>query len=211
LDDSSSPYYQKLDTAKVGAMGHSQGSSGTANLASDPRVKAVILWNGGASASKPFFAISGDGDIGAPTPSSMRSALQAASVEGAFLFFHMVLQMGDLPGHLTLVTEPARVVEPAVAWWKYILNGDAVSKEYFIGSDCTLCNRMAEFVVVIALVVGCDDDKWAANGPAHTYAAQRRETSPSMTHATRTTTALPTTLNQRKPRSDAKNSATTNA
>jgi hypothetical protein len=144
-DDSSSPYYQKLDTAKVGAMGHSQGSSGTANLASDPRVKAVILWNGGASASKPFFAISGDGDIGDPSPSSMRSALQAASVEGAFLFFHMVLQMGDLPGHLTLVTEPARVVEPAVAWWKYILNGDAASKEYFIGSDCTLCNRMAEF------------------------------------------------------------------
>lgn len=144
-DDSSSPYYQKLDTTKVGAMGHSQGSSGTANLASDPRVKAVILWNGGASASKPFFAISGDGDIGDPTPSSMRSAMQAAPVEGAFLFYHMVLQMGDLPGHLTLVTEPARVVEPAVAWWKYILNGDAASKEYFLGDDCKLCNRMAEF------------------------------------------------------------------
>ena len=143
-DDSSSPYYQKLDTTKVGAMGHSQGGSGTANLANDSRVKAVILWNGGASASKPFLAVSGDGDIGDPTPSSMRSALDGSTVDGAFLYYHMVLQMGDLPGHLTLVTEPARVVEPAVAWWKYILNGDAASKEYFVGTDCKLCNRMAE-------------------------------------------------------------------
>jgi len=143
-DESNSPYYQKLDTTKVGAMGHSQGSSGTANLASDARVKAVILWNGGGSASKPFLAVTGDGDIGDPTPSSMRSALNGATVDGAFLFYHMVLQMGDLPGHLTLVTEPARVVEPAVAWWKYILNGDAASKEYFVGTNCKLCNRTAE-------------------------------------------------------------------
>lgn len=144
-DDSKSPYYQKLDTTKVGAMGHSQGSSGTANLASDPRVKAVILWNGGASASKPFLAVSGDGDIGDPSPSSMRSSLQSARVNGAFLFYHMILQMSDAPGHLTLVTQPARVIEPAVAWWKYILQGDAASKQYFVGPDCKLCNRMAEF------------------------------------------------------------------
>ena len=105
----------------------------------------MILWNGGGSATKPFLAVTGDGDIGDPTPSSMRSAMNAATVDGAFLFYHMVLQMGDLPGHLTLVTEPARVVEPAVAWWKYILNGDAASKEYFVGTGCKLCSRMAEF------------------------------------------------------------------
>ena len=119
-DDSNSPYYQKLDTTKVGAMGHSQGSSGTANLASDSRVKAVILWNGGASATKPFLAVTGDGDIGDPTPSSMRSALDGATVDGAFLFYHMVLQMGDLPGHLTLVTNPR-------GWWSLRLPGGSTS------------------------------------------------------------------------------------
>lgn len=144
-DDASSPYYGKLDTSKVGVMGHSQGSSGTANVASDPRVKAVILWNGGASASKPFLAVTGDGDIGNPSPSSMRSALEGARVDGAFLFYHMILQKSDSPGHLTLVTQPERVVEPAVAWWKYILSGDAASKEFFVGTNCKLCNRMAEF------------------------------------------------------------------
>lgn len=143
--DRNSPYYNKLDTTKVGAMGHSQGAGGTAALASDARVKAVILWNGGGSATKPFLAITGDGDIGNPTPATMRRALDSARVPGAFLLYHMILQKSDAPGHLTLVTQPARVVEPAVAWWKYILNGDAASREYFVGSDCKLCNVNAEF------------------------------------------------------------------
>jgi hypothetical protein len=144
-DDSKSPYYQRLDTTKVGAMGHSQGSSGTANVASDARVKAVILWNGGTSATKPFLAVSGDGDIGDVTPASYRSGLEGARTKGAWLFYHMILQMSDVPGHLTLVTQPARVVEPAVAWWKYILHGDADSKSYFVGPDCKLCNGKDEF------------------------------------------------------------------
>ena len=145
-DDMNSPYYQKLDTTKVGAMGHSQGGSGTIAVASDARVKAVIIWNGGTSASKPFLAVSGDGDILNATPASMLAAVNAASVpQAAFLYYHMILQKSDVPGHLTLVTQPQRVVEPATAWWKYMLNGDAASKAFFVGTNCTLCNRMAEF------------------------------------------------------------------
>jgi hypothetical protein len=145
-DDINSPYYHKLDTTKVGAMGHSQGGSGTIAVASDARVKAVIIWNGGTSASKPFLAVSGDGDILNATPASMLAAIDAAAVpQAAFLYYHMILQKSDVPGHLTLVTQPQRVVEPALAWWKYMLNGDAASKAFFVGTNCTLCNRMAEF------------------------------------------------------------------
>ena len=144
-EDSKSPYFGRLDTTKVGAMGHSQGSSGTATVASDSRIKAVILWNGGSSASKPFLAVTGDGDIDNNTPAGMRRAVEGARVKGAFLFYHMILQMSDAPGHLTLVTQPGRVIEPAVAWWKYILHGDAASKEFFVGTDCKLCNSKAEF------------------------------------------------------------------
>jgi hypothetical protein len=141
-----SPYFQKLDTTKVGAMGHSQGSSGTAAVSSDARVKAVILWNGGASASKPFLAVTGEGDIASATPASLRRDITSATVpQAAFLFYHMILQKSDVPGHLTLVTEPHRVVEPALAWWKYMLNGDAESKTFFAGTDCKLCNRKSEF------------------------------------------------------------------
>ena len=145
-DDKNSPYYQKLDTTKVGAMGHSQGGSGTIAVASDARVKAVIIWNGGSSASKPFLAVSGEGDILDASPASLRQDIDAAPVsQAAFLYYHMILQMSDVPGHLTLVTEPQRVVEPALAWWQYILNGDAEAKAFFVGTDCKLCNRDAEF------------------------------------------------------------------
>lgn len=145
-DDKNSLYYQKLDTSKVGAMGHSQGGSGTIAVASDVRVKAVIIWNGGTSASKPFLAVSGDGDILNASPASMAQDMNAASVSpAAFLYYHMVLQKSDVPGHLTLVTQPQRVVEPALAWWQYTLNGDAEAKTFFAGTDCKLCNHDAEF------------------------------------------------------------------
>jgi hypothetical protein len=144
-DDMNSPYYQKLDTTKIGAMGHSQGGMGTLAVVSDQRVQAVIIWNAAASTSKPFLAVSGDSDVVGLTADSMRSAVMSAKVKGAFLYYHMVPMTGSASGHLTLMTQPERVVEPAVAFWKYILNGDTESQKYFAGTDCKLCNRADEF------------------------------------------------------------------
>ena len=80
-DDKNSPYYQKLDTTKVGAMGHSQGGSGTIAVASDARVKAVIIWNGGSSASKALPCGHWRGGHSAPPVSSMHQRdMDAATV-----------------------------------------------------------------------------------------------------------------------------------
>jgi hypothetical protein len=144
-NDPMSPYYQKLDTTRVGAMGHSQGGQGTVATVADSRVKAVIIWNADISTSKPFLAVSGDTDITGSTPDGMRNAVNGASVKAAFLFYHMVPMTGSASGHLTLMTQPQRVVEAATAWWKYILNDDAESKAFFAGSSCKLCNRKDEF------------------------------------------------------------------
>jgi len=144
-EDPASPYYQRIDTTKVGAMGHSQGGGATIAAASDPRVKAVIIWNGGSSAVKPFFAISGDNDIGGGTAASLASAVARASQPGAWLFFHQVPQTGLVSGHLTLMMEPERVTEFTVAWWQYQLNGDTAARDFFVGDNCTLCNRDEEF------------------------------------------------------------------
>lgn len=144
--DPNSPYYQKLDTTKVGAMGHSQGSAATASAASDSRVQVVILFNGGTSASKPFLSVSGDRDIGNPTATSLRNGMTGASVsKAAFLFYHMIPGTAGLSGHLTLMTQPERVVEPTTGWWKYMLKGDAEARELFVGASCGLCGRDAEF------------------------------------------------------------------
>jgi len=144
-EDPMSPYYQRLDTTKVGAMGHSQGGQGTVATVSDARVKAVIIWNMGTSTTKPFLAVSGDTDVTGATPSGMGSAVNRATVKAAFLYYHMVPATGSASGHLTLMTQPERVVEPATAWWKYILNDDAESKAYFAGTSCKLCMRDDEF------------------------------------------------------------------
>ncbi len=145
-EDPSSIYYGKLDLDKVGAMGHSQGSGATATAASDPRIKAVILWNAGTSAMKPFLAVSGDRDITGYTPQSMTDGVNDASQPGAWLYYHKVLETGgNVTGHLTIMEQPDRVADPAIAWWKYILNDDSEAKKMFVGDDCGLCNNTDEF------------------------------------------------------------------
>jgi len=113
---------------------------GTAAAARDARIKSVILFNGGATASKTFLAISGDKDIGGHTPASMKSAVDAAP-KGAFLYYKMIVGMGGLAGHLTLMMQPERVSPETVAWFDYTLSANADAGKWFLGSDCKLCNR----------------------------------------------------------------------
>jgi hypothetical protein len=47
------------------------------------------------------------------------------------------------PGHLTLMMEPERVQEVAVAWWDMMLKGKAEAKTMFVGPSCTLCDGSA--------------------------------------------------------------------
>jgi hypothetical protein len=148
-EDKESIYFERLDLDNIGAMGHSQGASATANAAVDPRIKAVILWNGlTSSKDKPFLAVSGDRDITGYTPMQMRDAVEKASQPGAFLYYHQVLQTGGaVTGHLTLMEQPERVIEPTVAWWKYWLKGDKEAKKLFEGENCGLCNKTDEIEV----------------------------------------------------------------
>ncbi len=146
-EDPDSVYYQKLDLDKIGAMGHSQGSGATRASAGDPRIDALILWNGGTSDEKPFLYVSGDRDVGGlATAASLAAATDGATQPGAWVFYHQVLETGGgSTGHLVLMEQPERVVDMTIAWWQYMLNGDEDAKEMFIGDDCGLCNRDEEF------------------------------------------------------------------
>lgn len=142
--DPSSPYYGRLDLTKVGAFGHSQGSAATIAASSDPRIKSVILFNGGTSARKPFLAVSGDRDIGNPTAATYRNAVNNAP-KAAFLFYHKIPQRGSGDGHLTLMTQPERVAPATAAWFKYVLAEDASYASWFVGASCELCGKSADF------------------------------------------------------------------
>jgi hypothetical protein len=145
-EDPNSIYYQKLNLDKIGAMGHSQGAIATFGAASDPRIKALIFWNGLVSNDKPFLFVSGDEDIGGLTPASMATTTNAATQPGAWVYHHQVLPTGGrLTGHLVLMMQPDRVTDMAIAWWKYRLNDDQEAKKMFVGDDCGLCNKAAEF------------------------------------------------------------------
>lgn len=143
--DPESPYYQRIDTTRVGVMGHAQGGIGASAAASDPRIQAVILFNSVDFVEKPYLAITGDLDIGGPTVDALQTTVSEAP-KAAFLFYHMVpSSMSSFPGHLTLITEPERVVEPIVGWWKYIFFDDESARALFVGPDCGFCSRDPEF------------------------------------------------------------------
>ena len=145
-EDPSSVVYHKLDLSRVGAMGHSQGAKATGEASSDPRIKALILWNGGTSNNKPFLYVSADRDVGGTsTPASLAEATASATQPGAWVYYHQVLETGgSATGHLVLMEQPERVIDMATAWWQYMLNDDLKAKEMFIGDNCDLCNKDAE-------------------------------------------------------------------
>lgn len=148
--DATSKYYKRIDTDKIGAAGHSQGSAATVTAASDARIKAVILFNGGNNTSKPFLAISGQKDLFDLGSAQYKNAATASQQPAAYLYFHQIPASVDgsttgalAPGHLTLMMEPERVTEVSVAWFDMMLKGDAAAKAMFVGDKCTLCDGTA--------------------------------------------------------------------
>jgi hypothetical protein len=146
-EDSTSIFYQKLNMSEIGAMGHSQGASATANAASDPRIKALFFFSGATSNYEPFVFVSADRDINtAWTPASLAADTDDAGQPGAWVFYHQVLETGgSTTGHLVLMEQPDRVVGLTTAWWQYMLKGDQTAKAMFVGDNCGLCNQATEF------------------------------------------------------------------
>lgn len=139
-EDEDSPYYHLLDLDHVGAMGHSQGAGATATLATDSRVHSVILWNGRGAPMKPYMVVTGETDISNPTVETVSSGVEAAPADTAlWLYYTDVPQTGSVSGHLTLMTQPDRVVEPAVKWWDMVLKDDADARAWLTGDKCESC------------------------------------------------------------------------
>jgi hypothetical protein len=126
-----SALFGKIDAERIGAFGHSQGGASTGIVGRDERVDTTILLNGGGTGdlNGPVFLLTGVSDL---NPAGVRSAYDGARVPAAFIN----LEMSD---HITLITEPARVVGSVTAWFRYQLLGDAESRGWFVGDDCTLC------------------------------------------------------------------------
>jgi hypothetical protein len=144
-----SKYFGHVDADKIGAFGHSQGGGSTVAAADDARVKTVVIFNGGTSASKPYLAISGDNDI-AGAIGGFKNAVMAAQRPAAYLWYHQIPASvngsttgATAPGHLTLMMEPERVTGVTTAWFDMMLKEKPEAKTMFVGDTCTLCDGTA--------------------------------------------------------------------
>jgi hypothetical protein len=129
-----SPYYQKLDTTKIAAGGHSRGSIATFAIAGDARLTTTLHISGGSfdgngpnNLRKPAAYMCGGGDTLA-LPNCERDYTNTRVP----VFYTAV---GDV-SHV----QAAREALPAItAWLRWHIGGESFRRDNFLASNCAFC------------------------------------------------------------------------
>lgn len=147
-----SQYRGMIDARKIAVGGHSCGGLQALQVASDPRVRTVLIHNSGVftDGTNPIqgmrvdksllktihtpiiYFIGGKGDVAYPNGTDDFARIDhvpAALIES------------DV-GHGGTFREPngGRVAEIAVDWLDWLLRGDKQARKTFVGSNCGLCS-----------------------------------------------------------------------
>jgi dienelactone hydrolase len=152
----SSPYFGRIDPAAVAISGYSCGGLQALQIASDPRVKTLIVMNSGIfndntqgitgiEVSKSllekihtptFYVLGGEADIA-----------YANGMDDVGRIQHVPVYVGNLigVGHGGTYWEPngGKAAAAVVAWLEWQLRGDEQAKRMFVGKDCGLCRDPA--------------------------------------------------------------------
>ncbi|HEX3139839.1 MAG TPA: hypothetical protein VHQ87_07280 [Rhizobacter sp.] len=129
-----SPYYQKLDTTKIAAGGHSRGSVATFAIASDARLTTTLHISGGSfdgngpnSLRKPAAYICGGSDTLA-LPNCERDYTNTRVP----VFFTTMASVDHI--------QAAREGLPAItAWLRWQLGGETFRSDNFLATNCAFC------------------------------------------------------------------------
>jgi hypothetical protein len=145
--DSSSPLYQHVDTAHVGATGHSQGAFATMSAGTDPRIVATAPIEGARAAklNGPSLLLCGTKD----------TTVGCMGAQSAFTSITQPVMYGELlaADHTNWIAAsfgggaPSPFVTAVVAWMRVFLMGDTSLKPMFYGADCTMCKDTATWKV----------------------------------------------------------------
>lgn len=136
--DPSSIYYQHLDTAHVGAFGHSEGGASTCKEASDPRITAISTVSGTSSLAGlhgPALLFCGGKDTVVPC-SGVMSTYASITTEPAMFVENLASDHG---GWLYQSGAKGPDIFGMTAWFRVHLMNDTANRKYFYGTDCTLC------------------------------------------------------------------------
>jgi hypothetical protein len=135
---STSPYYHHLDTAHIGALGHSEGGLSTCKAVADPRIVAMGTVSGTSTITSlhgPALFICGAQDT-VVSCDSVAATYNAVTDQPAMLMNNLsadhgswVYQNGAKGPDIFALT----------AWFRVHLMGDTANRKYFYGAGCTLC------------------------------------------------------------------------
>jgi len=137
-EDSTSPYYHRLDTANIGQLGHSEGGMSTCLSVAEPRYKALATICGTRSpltgVHTPMLFYCGGKD----------TVVKCDGVKDVFLTVkdQPAFFMNELNSdHGWWVYQGASGVSlsMAAAWFRVHLMNDTANRKYFYGSGCTFC------------------------------------------------------------------------
>jgi len=136
-EDSSSPYYHRLDTVNIGQLGHSYGGMSTCMSASDPRYKALATICGTRALSgvhTPMLFFCGGRDTTVDC-AGVRDTFETVTDQPAFFINELDSDHGSW------VYEGADGVSlsSAAAWFRVHLMNDTANRKYFYGEDCSFC------------------------------------------------------------------------
>jgi len=134
--NSASPLFGKIDTAKLGASGHSQGSMATVVVGADKRIVTTVPIEGAMASDVgalkgPTFLIAGERDM-IVDPASVEMAFGSAKVPAVF-----GLSLGQ--DHLMPGLDPSPILKAVTAWFKVQLTDDQSARDLFYGT-CGLCS-----------------------------------------------------------------------
>lgn len=134
---SGGPYFGKIETAMIGAFGHSQGSLATVTAAADARIVASVPIMGVSAdaitkVKGPTFLIAGEKDT-LIAPATVKESFDASTVPTAY-----GLALGQ--DHLMPGRDAAKIWDAVTAWFKIHLSKDTQARALFYGDACTLCS-----------------------------------------------------------------------
>jgi hypothetical protein len=137
-DDPTSPYYHRLDTAHVGALGHSEGGFSTSKAASDPRISAIATVSGAATnpgIHGPSLWFCGGKDTVVPCD-TVKAVYASITNQPAILVDNLASDHG---GWLYQNGAKGPDIFGFTAWFRVHLMGDTANRTMFYGTNCTLC------------------------------------------------------------------------
>ena len=146
-----SPFFGRLDTARVAVSGYSCGGIQALKYAGDPRVTTLVVMNSGILDAK--MPQSGEmkadksllGKINVPTLYVLGGPSDIAYPNGMDDFAHLKAVPSAVinidVGHKGTYGEPngGAAASAVVAWLNWQLRGDKATSTWFAGKDCKLC------------------------------------------------------------------------